>query len=194
MVRSLPTGFSISRLRANLAHARGARVTYLPVALPDLRVLEDQLDAALAQADRGAADEVHGESGDDFIFAMVGNDRVFGDGQNDSIVAGHGADWVSGGTGDDGILGDDGLIFASRWLQVPLYLGLVLVLGLLAVKFYAELIRDIVDIWALLFDEYNALAYFDPAAGKKDYKTLPAAESLAAARNRGPRPTDTASR
>ena len=46
--------------------------------------------------------------------AMVGNDRVFGDGQNDSIVAGHGADWVSGGTGDDGILGDDGLIFASR--------------------------------------------------------------------------------
>jgi pimeloyl-ACP methyl ester carboxylesterase len=44
--------------------------------------------------------------------------------------------------------------------------------------------RDIVDIWALLFDEYNALAYFDPNAGKRDYKTLPAAESLAAARNR----------
>jgi pimeloyl-ACP methyl ester carboxylesterase len=44
--------------------------------------------------------------------------------------------------------------------------------------------RDIVDIWALTFDEYNALAYFDPNAGKRDYKTLPAAESLAAARNR----------
>jgi len=44
--------------------------------------------------------------------------------------------------------------------------------------------RDIVDIWALLFDEYNALAYFDPNVGKRDYKTLPAAESLAAARNR----------
>ena len=44
--------------------------------------------------------------------------------------------------------------------------------------------RDIIDIWALLFDEYNALAYFDPNVGKKDYKTLPAAESLAAARNR----------
>jgi len=44
--------------------------------------------------------------------------------------------------------------------------------------------RDIVDIWALLFDEYNALAYFDPNTGKRDYKTLPAAESLAAARNR----------
>jgi pimeloyl-ACP methyl ester carboxylesterase len=44
--------------------------------------------------------------------------------------------------------------------------------------------RDIADIWALTFDEYNALAYFDPNAGKRDYKTLPAAESLAAARNR----------
>src|SRR6185436_6223878 len=39
--------------------------------------------------------------------------------------------------------------------------------------------RDIVDIWALLFDEYNALAYFDPNVGKRDYKSLPAAESLA---------------
>lgn len=65
-------------------------------------------------SDRGAADEIHGESGDDFIFGMVGNDVLFGDAQNDSIVAGYGADWVSGGTGDDGILGDDGLIFASR--------------------------------------------------------------------------------
>jgi pimeloyl-ACP methyl ester carboxylesterase len=44
--------------------------------------------------------------------------------------------------------------------------------------------RDIVDIWSLLFDEYNALAYFDPNAGKHDYKNLPASESLAAARNR----------
>lgn len=44
--------------------------------------------------------------------------------------------------------------------------------------------RDIVDIWSLLFDEYNALAYFDPNVGKRDYKNLPAAESLAAARNR----------
>jgi pimeloyl-ACP methyl ester carboxylesterase len=44
--------------------------------------------------------------------------------------------------------------------------------------------RDIVDIWSLLFDEYNELAYFDPNVGKHDYKTLPAAASLAAARNR----------
>lgn len=44
--------------------------------------------------------------------------------------------------------------------------------------------RDIVDIWSLMPDELNALAYFDPSAGKRDYKTLPEAESIIAARNR----------
>ena len=34
--------------------------------------------------------------------------------QNDTIVGGYGTDWISGGTGDDGILGDDGRIFVSR--------------------------------------------------------------------------------
>ena len=33
-------------------------------------------------------------------------------------------------------------------------------------------------------DEFDALAYSDPKAGERDYKTLPEAESLAAARNR----------
>jgi pimeloyl-ACP methyl ester carboxylesterase len=44
--------------------------------------------------------------------------------------------------------------------------------------------RDIIDIWALMPDEFNALAYFDSKAGEHDYKNLPEAESLAAARNR----------
>ena len=44
--------------------------------------------------------------------------------------------------------------------------------------------RDIVDIWSLTPDEFNALAYFDPKAGVRDYKNLPEAESLVAARNR----------
>ena len=35
-------------------------------------------------------------------------------GQNDSIIGGYGADWISGGNGDDGILGDDGRLFMSR--------------------------------------------------------------------------------
>ena len=44
--------------------------------------------------------------------------------------------------------------------------------------------RDIVDIWALMPDEFNAIAYFDPKAGERDYKNLPEAEALSAARNR----------
>src|SRR5499426_4365752 len=33
--------------------------------------------------------------------------------------------------------------------------------------------RDIVDIWALTPDEFNALAYFNPDVGTHDYKTMP---------------------
>jgi Ca2+-binding RTX toxin-like protein len=71
-------------------------------------------DAAGAASDIGAADEIHGESGDDFIYGMVGNDILFGDGQDDDLIGGYGHDWISGGTGDDGILGDDGRIYTSR--------------------------------------------------------------------------------
>jgi len=65
-------------------------------------------------ADNGAADLIHGESGDDIVFGMTGSDVIFGEGQDDSIVGGYGHDWISGGTGQDGILGDDGLIYTSR--------------------------------------------------------------------------------
>ena len=44
--------------------------------------------------------------------------------------------------------------------------------------------RDIVDIWSLMPAEFNTLAYFDPKAGERDYKTLPEQESLTAARNK----------
>jgi Ca2+-binding RTX toxin-like protein len=64
--------------------------------------------------DIGAGDEVHGESGDDFIYGMLGRDVLFGDGQDDNMVGGYDADWMSGGAGDDGMLGDDGRLFASR--------------------------------------------------------------------------------
>ena len=67
-----------------------------------------------AASDIGAADEVHGEAGDDFIYVGMGSDVVFGDGQDDDIVGGYGNDWISGGTGDDGVIGDDGRIFTSR--------------------------------------------------------------------------------
>ena len=71
-------------------------------------------NAAGAATDIGAADEVHGEGGDDFIYLGKGSDAAFGDGQDDDIVGGYGNDWISGGTGDDGIVGDDGRIFTSR--------------------------------------------------------------------------------
>ncbi|MHC1764378.1 MAG: hypothetical protein AB9869_08735 [Verrucomicrobiia bacterium] len=64
--------------------------------------------------DIGAADEAHGESGDDILYGMVGDDVLFGDGQDDDLIGGYGNDWFSGGTGQDGILGDDGRIFTSR--------------------------------------------------------------------------------
>lgn len=44
--------------------------------------------------------------------------------------------------------------------------------------------RDIVDIWALTPEEFDDLAYFDPKLGKRDYKNLPHAVSVTAARNR----------
>jgi pimeloyl-ACP methyl ester carboxylesterase len=43
--------------------------------------------------------------------------------------------------------------------------------------------RDIVDIWSLMPPEFNAIAYFDPKVGEKDYKSLPEQVSLTAARN-----------
>jgi Ca2+-binding RTX toxin-like protein len=64
--------------------------------------------------DIGAADELHGETGDDFIYGMVGDDILFGEAEDDDIIGGYGNDWVSGGTGGDGILGDDGRIYTSR--------------------------------------------------------------------------------
>src|SRR5215472_1425775 len=44
--------------------------------------------------------------------------------------------------------------------------------------------RDIADIFALTEPEYIAIAYCDPKAGTRDYKALPDAEVLAAARAR----------
>ena len=73
----------------------------------------DMLAAAINN-DRGAGDELHGESGDDAIYGQTGNDVLFGEGEDDDLIGGWGHDWISGGTGQDGVLGDDGRIFTSR--------------------------------------------------------------------------------
>jgi hypothetical protein len=70
--------------------------------------------SAAAANDIGAADEIHGESSDDFIYGMKGHDVLFGEGQDDDIIGGYGNEWISGGTGQDGVIGDDGRIFTSR--------------------------------------------------------------------------------
>ena len=44
--------------------------------------------------------------------------------------------------------------------------------------------RDIADIYSLTEQQYLDIAYYDPQAGRRDYKALPDAESLAAARAR----------
>jgi len=44
--------------------------------------------------------------------------------------------------------------------------------------------RDIADIFAVTDPEYIEMTYYDPNAGKRDYKALPDAEVLAAARAR----------
>lgn len=54
----------------------------------------------------------------------------------------------------------------------------------LGIKYGDRETRDKVDIWSLMPDEVDALAYFDPNAGKRDYKNLPEAVALTAARNR----------
>ena len=44
--------------------------------------------------------------------------------------------------------------------------------------------RDIADIFALTDSEFNALAYFEPRRGARDYAAMPEAEVRTAARNR----------
>jgi pimeloyl-ACP methyl ester carboxylesterase len=44
--------------------------------------------------------------------------------------------------------------------------------------------RDIVDIYSITESEFVELAYFDPRLGTHDYKSMPDAQVLAAARNR----------
>ncbi|WP_157100266.1 hypothetical protein [Rhodoplanes sp. Z2-YC6860] len=108
----------------NYDNSYGEQIVVRAAQLIDYTPGGPDYNAAAAAKDIGAADEIHGESGDDFIYGGVGNDVLFGEGQDDQIIGGWGNDWISGGTGDDAILGDDGRIFVSRnsaTLGEPLY-------------------------------------------------------------------------
>jgi pimeloyl-ACP methyl ester carboxylesterase len=54
----------------------------------------------------------------------------------------------------------------------------------IGIKAFDRETRDIVDIWSIEPDEFDQLAFFDPKAHSRDYKVLPEADALAAARNR----------
>lgn len=101
-----------SSLRANVA-GTDDRIIVRTVDLLDYTPGGPDYDTA-ALSNIGGSDEVHGESGDDFIYGMVGNDALFGEGQDDDLLGGWGADWISGGTGEDGAIGDDGRLWTSR--------------------------------------------------------------------------------
>jgi Ca2+-binding RTX toxin-like protein len=64
--------------------------------------------------DIGGRDEIHGETGNDTAYGACGNDVLYGDAQDDELYGNWGADWISAGTGIDGVLGDDGRLLTSR--------------------------------------------------------------------------------
>ena len=68
--------------------------------------------------DIGQADKIHGESGDDFIYGMVGKDILYGDSEDDDLIGGWGPDWISGGQDMDGVIGDDGRIYTGRYMNL----------------------------------------------------------------------------
>jgi uncharacterized protein (TIGR00645 family) len=43
----------------------------------------------------------------------------------------------------------EGVLFASRWLMAPIYLGLVIALAALMVIFVRELVEELVQIWTI---------------------------------------------
>jgi hypothetical protein len=77
--------------------------------------------AAQAALDIGNISELHGETGDNFIFGEAGHNSsgmkgnvIFGGSGDDQIVGGYGDNWISGGSGTTTIIGSDGRIFVSR--------------------------------------------------------------------------------
>ncbi|MDH4109610.1 MAG: hypothetical protein OEW35_14975, partial [Gammaproteobacteria bacterium] len=118
------------------------------VELLDYTVGGPDFNPAGAATDIGAADEIHGESGDDFIYGMVGNDVLFGDSESDDLIGGWGNDWISGGQGMDGVLGDDGRIYTGRY-QVFTGGGNKSAADPNLAADYAELLNGILEVDAL---------------------------------------------
>jgi pimeloyl-ACP methyl ester carboxylesterase len=81
-------------------------------------------------------------------------------------------------------VGLGGWIAAAIAIKNSTRLSHLVMANAIGIKVGGRETRDIVDIWSLTPKQIDELAYFDPKAGEHDYKTLPPAVSLAAARNR----------
>jgi Ca2+-binding RTX toxin-like protein len=111
--------FNYDELRGDSEQIRARAVDLLDYTPggPDFEPNKFDDQHAEYEPDIGAADEIHGESGDDFVYGMVGDDALFGDSESDDLIGGWGNDWISGGQGLDGVLGDDGRILTGRYQE-----------------------------------------------------------------------------
>jgi pimeloyl-ACP methyl ester carboxylesterase len=75
-------------------------------------------------------------------------------------------------------------IAAEIAVKSPGRLARLVMANAVGVKLGDRETRDIADIFALTEPEYLEIAYCDPNAGRRDYKSLPPAEVVAAARAR----------
>ena len=73
-------------------------------------------------ANIGAGDFLYGESGNDVVYGETGDDRIYGNGAGRLALRQLRQRLDLGGTGDDGVLGDDGLLeLARNGVAEPLY-------------------------------------------------------------------------
>jgi pimeloyl-ACP methyl ester carboxylesterase len=77
-----------------------------------------------------------------------------------------------------------GWIAAEMAVKTTQRLSHLVLANALGIKVGDRETRDIADIFAITENQFNEIAYFDPRIGARDYKSMPDAEVMAAARNR----------
>jgi len=128
----------------------------------------DLLDYTVGAGGIGAADEIHGEAGDDIIHGMTGNDVLFGESQDDDIYGGSGDDRIYGGTGSDGIVGDDGIIHTSRNGQTEELHGLTVANAESSIKINGPFQTAIIYAEGEIHKSVSLLAYDEGALENGD--------------------------
>ncbi|MBY5161789.1 choice-of-anchor D domain-containing protein [Salsipaludibacter albus] len=113
-------GFATFTYVADVIPTVAVKLDYTPIGGAGYWFVADPADPATATwvvgtgTNIGAADTIHGESGDDVVHGMTGDDVLYGDAHDDDLYGGEGGDWISGGAGTDGIIGDEGYVLTAR--------------------------------------------------------------------------------